>query len=177
MDLCPGMACIFECPLPVLLKADLFHSFLCGEFTRRCTTACMLHNKVHDKLWRGLLHIITTTTVFGWLPQVGAGWLWQEADNLAPEAIEFKVVSIAQPTAQQLEDLKFAWRWVLQTKANCVVDMWKCSCKHRRGQPPSLVQPPPAACAQQSCDLNNPSVPNWINKCVLGKHTPTLRHL
>ncbi|MEW5299320.1 MAG: hypothetical protein WDW36_002346 [Sanguina aurantia] len=54
------------------------------------------------------------------LRQVGAGWLWQEADNLAPEAIEFTVVSTTQPTAQQLEDLKFAWRCVKHVKSNAI---------------------------------------------------------
>ncbi|PNG99564.1 Bifunctional purine biosynthesis protein PurH, partial [Tetrabaena socialis] len=43
------------------------------------------------------------------LRQVAGGWLWQDADALAPEAIAFKCVSEAQPTEAQLEDLKFAW--------------------------------------------------------------------
>ena len=44
------------------------------------------------------------------LRQVGGGWLWQGADTLTPEQIEFTCVSDVQPTAAQLEDLKFAWR-------------------------------------------------------------------
>jgi phosphoribosylaminoimidazolecarboxamide formyltransferase/IMP cyclohydrolase len=44
------------------------------------------------------------------LRQVAGGWLVQDADSLAPEGITFKVVSQAQPTEKQLEDLKFAWR-------------------------------------------------------------------
>ena len=43
------------------------------------------------------------------LRQVAAGWLQQEADSLQPAGIEFTCVSEKQPTAEQLEDLKFAW--------------------------------------------------------------------
>ena len=43
------------------------------------------------------------------LRQVAAGWLQQEADSLQPANIEFTCVSEKQPTAEQLEDLKFAW--------------------------------------------------------------------
>jgi len=42
--------------------------------------------------------------------QVAAGWLWQDADSLSPEEVTFTVVSEAKPTAQQLQDIKFAWR-------------------------------------------------------------------
>ena len=41
---------------------------------------------------------------------MAGGWLSQDADSLAPEAVTFTVVSEAKPTAQQLEDIKFAWR-------------------------------------------------------------------
>lgn len=44
------------------------------------------------------------------LRQVAGGWLVQDADSLSPEGITFNCVSEAKPTAQQLEDLKFAWR-------------------------------------------------------------------
>lgn len=44
------------------------------------------------------------------LRQVAGGWLLQDADSLQPEGITFKCMSEAQPTEQQLEDLKFAWR-------------------------------------------------------------------
>lgn len=54
------------------------------------------------------------------LRQVAGGWLYQGADSLAPEDIEFKVVSEVQPTAQQLEDLKFAWRVVKHVKSNAI---------------------------------------------------------
>jgi phosphoribosylaminoimidazolecarboxamide formyltransferase/IMP cyclohydrolase len=42
--------------------------------------------------------------------QVAAGWLSQDADSLSPEEVTFTVVSEAKPTAQQLQDIKFAWR-------------------------------------------------------------------
>ncbi|KAK3245110.1 hypothetical protein CYMTET_42010 [Cymbomonas tetramitiformis] len=54
------------------------------------------------------------------LRQVGGGWLLQETDNLKPEDIEFTVVSEAQPTEQQLKDLKFAWSCVKHVKSNAI---------------------------------------------------------
>ena len=52
--------------------------------------------------------------------QVSSGWLSQEADHLTPEDIEFTCVSEAQPTAQQLADLKFAWLCVKHVKSNAI---------------------------------------------------------
>lgn len=48
------------------------------------------------------------------------GWLYQEADSLTPEEIEFTPVSETTPTEQQLEDLKFAWRIVKHVKSNAI---------------------------------------------------------
>ena len=42
------------------------------------------------------------------------------ADSLVPEEISFTTVSEAQPSEQQLEDLKFAWRSVKHVKSNAV---------------------------------------------------------
>ena len=42
------------------------------------------------------------------------------ADSLVPEEISFTTVSEAQPSAQQLEDLKFAWRSVKHVKSNAI---------------------------------------------------------
>ena len=52
--------------------------------------------------------------------QIGGGWLAQDADDLGPEEIEFKVVTEKQPTPEQLEDLKFAWRCVKHVKSNAI---------------------------------------------------------
>ena len=52
--------------------------------------------------------------------QVGGGWLVQAADDLGPEDIDFKVVTDTPPTAEQLEDLKFAWRCVKHVKSNAI---------------------------------------------------------
>jgi phosphoribosylaminoimidazolecarboxamide formyltransferase/IMP cyclohydrolase len=52
--------------------------------------------------------------------QVGGGWLVQDADDLGPDDIELKVVTEKQPTPQQLEDLKFAWRCVKHVKSNAI---------------------------------------------------------
>jgi phosphoribosylaminoimidazolecarboxamide formyltransferase/IMP cyclohydrolase len=54
------------------------------------------------------------------LRQVGGGWLLQDADDLAPEDIEFNVVTEKQPTAEQLADLAFAWRCVKHVKSNAI---------------------------------------------------------
>ena len=48
------------------------------------------------------------------------GWLYQEADALTSEEIEFTPVSATEPTKQQLEDLKFAWRIVKHVKSNAI---------------------------------------------------------
>lgn len=54
------------------------------------------------------------------LRQVAAGWLLQDQDSKLPEDIEFTVVSETQPTAEQMEDLKFAWRAVKHVKSNAI---------------------------------------------------------
>jgi phosphoribosylaminoimidazolecarboxamide formyltransferase / IMP cyclohydrolase len=52
--------------------------------------------------------------------QVGGGWLVQDTDDLGPDTIDFRVVTNVQPTPQQLEDLKFAWRAVKHVKSNAI---------------------------------------------------------
>ncbi|MSQ28579.1 MAG: bifunctional phosphoribosylaminoimidazolecarboxamide formyltransferase/IMP cyclohydrolase [Dehalococcoidia bacterium] len=52
--------------------------------------------------------------------QVGGGALVQDADDRTPEEIEFKVVTQRQPTAQEMEDVKFAWRCVKHVKSNAI---------------------------------------------------------
>lgn len=44
----------------------------------------------------------------------------QEHDSLAPEDIDFDVVSEAKPTEQMLADLRFAWRCVKHVKSNAI---------------------------------------------------------
>ena len=44
----------------------------------------------------------------------------QGADTLTPEQIVFTCVSEAQPTGEQLEDLKFAWLCVKHVKSNAI---------------------------------------------------------
>ena len=48
------------------------------------------------------------------------GWLYQHADSLTPEEIDFIPVSDTKPTEQQLEDLRFAWRIVKHVKSNAI---------------------------------------------------------
>lgn len=52
--------------------------------------------------------------------QVGGGWLVQDADDVSPEDIDFRVVTERQPDAAELEDLKFAWRCVKHVKSNAI---------------------------------------------------------
>jgi phosphoribosylaminoimidazolecarboxamide formyltransferase/IMP cyclohydrolase len=52
--------------------------------------------------------------------QVGGGWLVQDSDDRTPEEIEFNVVTERQPTEQEMEDLKFAWRCVKHVKSNAI---------------------------------------------------------
>jgi len=54
------------------------------------------------------------------LRQVAGGWLLQGADTLTPDQIEFTCVSDVKPTAEQMEDLKFAWLCVKHVKSNAI---------------------------------------------------------
>jgi phosphoribosylaminoimidazolecarboxamide formyltransferase/IMP cyclohydrolase len=54
------------------------------------------------------------------LRQVGGGWLLQEADERGPDDVDFRVVTEKQPSPQELEDLKFAWRCVKHVKSNAI---------------------------------------------------------
>ena len=54
------------------------------------------------------------------LRQVGGGWLLQDSDAILAEDVEFTVVSEAQPTAEQLADLRFAWTVAKHVKSNAI---------------------------------------------------------
>ncbi|KAF7145704.1 hypothetical protein RHSIM_Rhsim04G0114800 [Rhododendron simsii] len=55
------------------------------------------------------------------LRQVGGGWLAQDSDDLAPEDIEFNLVSDKTPQENELSDAKFAWLCVKHVKSNAIV--------------------------------------------------------
>eukprot|EP00262_Sarcandra_glabra_P007340 TRINITY_DN20066_c0_g1_i1.p1 TRINITY_DN20066_c0_g1~~TRINITY_DN20066_c0_g1_i1.p1 ORF type:complete len:603 (+),score=113.37 TRINITY_DN20066_c0_g1_i1:170-1978(+) len=55
------------------------------------------------------------------LRQVGGGWLAQESDDLAPEDINFSVVSEKVPQVSELRDAEFAWLCVKHVKSNAIV--------------------------------------------------------
>ncbi|MEJ7931128.1 bifunctional phosphoribosylaminoimidazolecarboxamide formyltransferase/IMP cyclohydrolase [Ramlibacter sp. AN1015] len=55
------------------------------------------------------------------IKRVGSGLLMQTADNHALQPSELKVVSRAQPTPQQLQDLLFAWKVAKYVKSNAIV--------------------------------------------------------
>jgi phosphoribosylaminoimidazolecarboxamide formyltransferase / IMP cyclohydrolase len=55
------------------------------------------------------------------IKRVGSGLLMQTADNRELNLAELKVVTKKQPTAEQLEDLLFAWKVAKYVKSNAIV--------------------------------------------------------
>jgi phosphoribosylaminoimidazolecarboxamide formyltransferase/IMP cyclohydrolase len=55
------------------------------------------------------------------IKRIGSGLLIQDADNHALQRADLKVVSRLQPTAQQLDDLLFAWKVAQYVKSNAIV--------------------------------------------------------
>jgi phosphoribosylaminoimidazolecarboxamide formyltransferase/IMP cyclohydrolase len=55
------------------------------------------------------------------MKRVGGGLLVQTPDVLNVQASQFKVVTKTQPTAEQLQDLLFAWRVAKYVKSNAIV--------------------------------------------------------
>ena len=55
------------------------------------------------------------------IKRVGSGLLMQTADNHELALSDLKVVTKAQPTAQQLQDLLFAWKVAKYVKSNAIV--------------------------------------------------------
>ena len=55
------------------------------------------------------------------IKRIGSGLLIQTADNHELKRSELKVVTQLQPTAQQLEDLMFAWKVAQYVKSNAIV--------------------------------------------------------
>ncbi|WP_071058243.1 bifunctional phosphoribosylaminoimidazolecarboxamide formyltransferase/IMP cyclohydrolase [Pelistega sp. MC2] len=53
--------------------------------------------------------------------RVGGGWLLQDPDAFDVPAESLKVVTKKQPTAQQLNDLMFAWKVAKYVKSNAIV--------------------------------------------------------
>ncbi len=53
--------------------------------------------------------------------RVGSGLLLQTADNREMTLGELKVVTVKQPTSEQLQDLLFAWRVAKYVKSNAIV--------------------------------------------------------
>jgi len=55
------------------------------------------------------------------IKRVGSGLLIQSADNHEISAADLKVVTIKQPTPQQMQDLLFAWKVAKFVKSNAIV--------------------------------------------------------
>jgi len=55
------------------------------------------------------------------IKRIGSGLLIQSADNHELSLSDLKVVTKVQPTAQQLQDLLFAWKVAKYVKSNAIV--------------------------------------------------------
>ena len=55
------------------------------------------------------------------IKRIGSGLLLQSADNHDMTLADLKVVTVKQPTPQQLEDLLFAWKVAKYVKSNAIV--------------------------------------------------------
>jgi phosphoribosylaminoimidazolecarboxamide formyltransferase/IMP cyclohydrolase len=55
------------------------------------------------------------------IKRIGSGLLIQTADNHELQRADLKVVTMLQPTAQQLDDLMFAWKVAQYVKSNAIV--------------------------------------------------------
>jgi phosphoribosylaminoimidazolecarboxamide formyltransferase / IMP cyclohydrolase len=55
------------------------------------------------------------------MKRVGSGLLIQSADNHELQVSDLKVVTVKQPTAEQLSDLMFAWKVAKYVKSNAIV--------------------------------------------------------
>ncbi len=55
------------------------------------------------------------------IKRIGSGLLLQSADNHDMVLADLKVVTVKQPTAQQMEDLLFAWKVAKYVKSNAIV--------------------------------------------------------
>ena len=55
------------------------------------------------------------------MKRVGSGILLQTADNHQLTPADLKIVSVKQPTAEQLQDLLFAWQVAQYVKSNAIV--------------------------------------------------------
>lgn len=53
--------------------------------------------------------------------RVGGGWLVQTPDTFRDDSSHFKIVSQAQPSAQQMQDMLFAWNVAKYVKSNAIV--------------------------------------------------------
>jgi phosphoribosylaminoimidazolecarboxamide formyltransferase/IMP cyclohydrolase len=53
--------------------------------------------------------------------QVSGGMLLQQDDRASDQALELKTVTKREPTAEELRDLRFAWRAVKHVKSNAIV--------------------------------------------------------
>ena len=56
-----------------------------------------------------------------WLEPVSGGFLLQEKDRAKVVVADLKVVTKRQPTAEQIDELLFAWKIVKHVKSNAIV--------------------------------------------------------
>ena len=68
------------------------------------------------------------------IKRIGSGLLLQSADNHDMTLADLKVVTVKQPTAQQMQDLLFAWKVAKYVKSNAIVfckEIGRASCRER----------------------------------------------
>src|SRR3546814_11253995 len=56
-----------------------------------------------------------------YIKRVGGGWLVQNPDDYQVPESEFKIATKLTPTAQQMQDLMFAWKVAKYVKSNAIV--------------------------------------------------------
>lgn len=78
----------------------------------------ILKKKKDRRLLRQKKSVLTETTTFRSIP---GGAIVQDSDLLEIDESKLKTVSDKNPTAEELEDLKFAWKIAKYTKSNAIV--------------------------------------------------------
>lgn len=78
----------------------------------------ILSKKKQRRLLKQLKKITSDERVFKKIP---GGVILQDADNFLYDENELKIITDKEPTDEELEDLKFAWKIAKHTKSNAIV--------------------------------------------------------
>lgn len=95
----------------------IFLEIICApSFTDEALT--ILKKKKDRRLVKQLMSVLTAEKVFRSIP---GGVIVQDTDSISLNENELKVVTDKQPSNEELEDLKFAWKVAKHTKSNAIV--------------------------------------------------------